>query len=133
LFFFVDVYKQLYIFTFNVLDYVPILIFITINLINFFLTFFVYKQLHYLFKYSGFAIYFIQITSHSICSIINPGLPHRNNYISDSVMQILYNNMKLSGLTFEKYKICKICNILVNTDDHVIHCEECQVCVKSIF
>ncbi len=46
-------------------------------------------------------------------------------------MQIIYNNMKLSGLTFNKYKVCKICNILVNSDDNVIHCDDCQVCIKS--
>ena len=63
--------------------------------------------------------------------LINPGIPNKNNYISDNVMQIIYMNMKMSGLTFDKYRTCKICNILVNKDDIVIHCDDCNICVKG--
>jgi hypothetical protein len=46
-------------------------------------------------------------------------------------MEVLYNKIKLSEMNFNAYKICRICNILVKNADHVIHCEDCGVCVKS--
>ena len=100
-------------------------------MINIFMSILVYPNIHSAFRYLGLIIYLIQILSHIFTSIINPGIPHRNNYISESVMEILYNSMKLSELNFRKYKICKICNILVNSEDHVVHCEDCGVCIKS--
>ena len=103
------------------------------NTINIYSVIHIYPYIHFLFKYIGYAIYSIQILSHIFTSIINPGIPHRNNYINSDVMEILYNNMKLqeSEMNFRSYKVCKICNILVKSEDHVVHCEDCGVCVKG--
>ncbi len=101
------------------------------NAINLLFIYFIYPRVFFVFKYIGLAIFLVQITSQVYTTLINPGIPHKNNYISDSVMQIIYKNMKLSGLTFDKYRICKICNILVNKDQDVIHCDECNICVEG--
>jgi hypothetical protein len=80
-------------------------------------------------KYIGNTLYVIQVISQIYTTIINPGIPHRNNYISDEVMETLYQNMRLNNVNFDKYRICRQCNILVNTDQHITHCEECDVCI----
>jgi len=82
-------------------------------------------------KYLGMIIYLIQILSLISTSLINPGIPHRSNYLSESIITVLSNSMKLSELKFRKYKVCKVCNILVNSYDEVIHCEDCGICIKS--
>ena len=99
--------------------------------INFLFIIFIYPKLYFLFKYFGLGIFLIQIITQLYTTMINPGIPNKNNYVSDSVMQIITQNMKLSGLKFDKYRICKICNILVTKDDNVIHCEDCDICVKG--
>lgn len=101
------------------------------NAVNFLFIFLIYPKIHFAFKYIGLSIFIIQTLSQIFTMLINPGIPNKNNYISDSVMQIIYQNMKLSGLTFDKYRICKICNILVSKEDSVIHCDDCNICVKG--
>ena len=65
-------------------------------------------------------------------TIITPGIPHRNNYISDEVMETLYQNMRLNNVNFDKYRVCKQCNILVNTEQKITLCEECDICIIDL-
>ncbi len=102
------------------------------NAINFLFIYFIYPRIFIIFKLIGLSIFIIQNLSQIFTTLINPGIPNKNNYISDSIMQIIYKNMKLSGIKFDKYRICKQCNILVQKDDDVIHCDECDICVKGI-
>jgi len=102
-----------------------------INLANFLFIIFIYPYIYFVFKYIGITIYLGQTISHIYTMLINPGIPNKNNYISENVLQIIYENMKMSGITFDKYRTCKICNILVNKDDSVIHCDDCDICVKG--
>ena len=67
------------------------------------------------------------------CTIINPGIPHRNNYVSDGVMLSIYQQVKQNNYKFDKYRVCKICNILVNVEQNITHCEDCNICVESIY
>jgi hypothetical protein len=104
-----------------------------INLANFLFIIYIYPYIYFIFKYIGITIYLIQSISHIYTTLINPGIPNKNNYISDNVLQIIYANMKMSGVTFNNYLNCKICNILVNKEDNVVHCDDCDICVKGIF
>lgn len=102
-----------------------------VNLANFLFIIFIYPRIYFVFKYIGISIYLIQELSQVYTMLINPGIPNKNSYISENVLQIIYINMKMSGLTFDKYRTCKICNILVNKEDNVIHCDDCNICVKG--
>ena len=103
------------------------------NTANFLFIFFIYPNIYIGFKYFGISIFLIQVMIHLYTMLINPGIPNKNNYISENVLQIIYMNMKMSGMTFDKYRTCKICNILVNKEDGVIHCDDCNICVKGNF
>lgn len=39
--------------------------------------------------------------------------------------------MKVNNVKLEKYRICKLCNIVVLVDNNVIHCEDCDICVEG--
>jgi hypothetical protein len=109
-----------------------IILFLLINTFNNLLMLFVYPYSHYLFKYIGNTIYVLQVFSQIYTTIINPGIPNRNNYISEEVMETLYHNMRLNDVMFDKYRICRQCNILVTIDENIIHCDECDICFRGI-
>lgn len=113
------------------IDFMSIILFVIINLVNAMLIFFVYKELYVILKLIGVSIYIIQVFSQVTCTLINPGIPHRNNYVSDSIMHTIYQNIKYNNYKFDKYRVCKICNILVSVEQDVTHCEECNICVEG--
>ncbi len=94
---------------------------------------FVYSELYFALKYAGLMIYLLQIFSQIYCTLINPGIPHRNNYVSDGIMHTIYQNVKHNNYKFDKYRVCKRCNILVTVEQQVTHCEECNICVEGKF
>ena len=109
-----------------------VILFLLVNIFNTLLIFFIYPYTHYLIKYVGNTIYVIQVFSQIYTTIINPGVPNRNLYISDEVMETLYHNMRMNDVNFDRYRICRQCNILVTTDDNIIHCDECDICFKGM-
>lgn len=112
--------------------YMSLILFFVINVINYLLIKFVYDDLNFFFKYCGVIVYILQVISQTHCTLSNPGIPHRNNYVSDSVMHMIYQGVKSNHVRFDKYRVCKRCNILVTLDQHVTHCEECNICVEGI-
>ncbi len=73
----------------------------------------------------------MQIISQLVCTILNPGIPNRNNYVSDGVMHSIYQQVKYNNYKFDKYRVCKICNIIVTVDQDITHCEDCNICVEG--
>lgn len=108
-----------------------LILFLVVNVFNSLLLIFVYPKFHYLVKYTGMLIYFLQVLSQTYTTLRNPGIPHRNNYVSDTIMHTIYQNIRYNNYKFDKYRICKACNILVNTDQKVTHCEECNICYEG--
>ena len=108
-----------------------IILFLAINVFNTFLILVIYPNTHYLVKYIGNTIYVLQVISQIYTTIINPGIPHRNNYISEDVMETIYQNMKMNDVNLEKYRVCRQCNILVMTEQKITHCEECDICISG--
>ena len=83
------------------------------------------------FKLIGLLLYITQVLSHLFTMLINPGLPDKNNYISNEVINIFQNNSEYDSSFLKKYRKCDICNILVQTKNEVIHCENCNICVEG--
>jgi hypothetical protein len=70
-------------------------------------------------------IWALQFFSHISTALINPGIPSRNNFLPCYIKENKINlNEKNPNL-----QICRLCNIVVNKDDNVSHCEECDLCV----
>jgi hypothetical protein len=86
-----------------------------------------------MFRFIGICLYIVQTSSQLYTSLINPGIPHRNNYLSEAVMETMYKNHRLNNVKFDKYRLCRNCNILVNLEQNITHCEDCNICVAGIF
>jgi hypothetical protein len=115
----------------NYLVYMSFILLAIINLANLGLCYFVYPNTHIVIKYIGLIIYLIQNSSQLYCTMINPGIPSRNNYLSEEVIFTMYRYMKENNIKFDKYRVCGICNILVFIEQQVIHCEDCNICVEG--
>jgi len=73
-------------------------------------------------------IWGVQFFSHLLTACINPGIPSRKNFLPEYIKENKINlNEKNPNL-----QICRLCNIVVNKNDDVSHCEECDVCVIGI-
>lgn len=110
-----------------------LILFSIINIINLLLLLLVFPRIYYIIKYIGEILFILQVFSQLYTTIINPGIPHRNNYVSDSIMLTIYKHVKEGNYRFDKYRVCKRCNILVTTDQEVTHCEDCNICVEGIY
>jgi hypothetical protein len=109
-----------------------ILLTLIFNGFNLFLSYVIYPNIHYIFKYIGNTVFIIQVISQFYTTIVNPGIPHRNNYVSHGVMETLSKYARHNETTLDKYRVCKECNILVKLDQSVIHCEECNICIEDL-
>lgn len=74
-------------------------------------------------KMFGFVIYFIQIVSYTYTALINPGIP-KKEFDADGDLRDALKNIK-------SFRICKICNIIMNKDIDTTHCDECNVCIEG--
>ncbi len=63
-------------------------------------------------------IYFIQLLSSLFTLLRNPGTPKRENFYS--------------SFGIKKFKICKLCNVIMNLDKKTYHCKYCDICVIGI-
>jgi hypothetical protein len=74
-------------------------------------------------KYIGIIIYLIQITSYTFTALVNPGLVKRGMHLK------YYNKEEFAGM--KNFRICNLCNVIMNMDDNTFHCEECDVCIEG--
>jgi hypothetical protein len=76
-------------------------------------------------------VYFIQVSSHMLTSLVNPGIPSKENICpADVASNGKVNVANIAG--YENHKYCKTCNILVPNNRNVNHCDECDICIEGI-
>jgi hypothetical protein len=103
-----------------------------LTVLNILLSYTIYPHVHITIKYLGNLLYITQLISQQYTAFVNPGIPHRNNYVSQGVMETISKYIKNNDTTFDKYRVCKQCNILVKLENSVMHCEDCNICVEGI-
>ena len=57
--------------------------------------------------------------------LLNPGIPS-----PDSFSKIAIKNIQKEDRKY--FKVCEICNIIVDNYDDVRHCTECNICIKKL-
>jgi hypothetical protein len=83
-------------------------------------------------KIISLTIYSIQFLSQLRATMADPGVPHKNNYVSEEVIYTMYQHMKINKIeTIERYNICKECNIVVKQEQYVVHCNDCEICIEG--
>ena len=94
--------------------------------------YFLWNKVYSLPRNIGVGIFLIQNLSYWYTALANPGIPIKYHL----------NNMNLENIVEEKgsrkikssdksHRICRVCNILINIDLDMIHCDECDVCVEG--
>jgi len=105
---------------------------IIINSVHWLLVKYSYPFLPLFLVIPGYIIYIMQMGSQFWTAFGNPGIPNRNNYLSEEVVEYLKSNNIQKKTMFEYFKICRTCNILITYDKTISHCDICGICVLGI-
>ena len=84
--------------------------------------------IHTVFPYMQYLLtifYLMNFLNHSYIVLLNPGIPSPDNFSKNYLKTIKKEDRKF-------FQVCEICNIIVDCDDDVRHCTECNICVKKM-
>ena len=74
-------------------------------------------------------IYLTSFFCHLYIYLFNPGIPSIDHYYKRFIQS--KNYMKMSENEKKNYYVCELCNIIVNHNENIEHCEDCQICVEN--
>ena len=108
-----------------------VIIFI-VNLINIINIIFINFNIHSFFSFIEYFLFYFQFIFHLITVFINEGIPEKKWFLSDELIKNLCRNEYLNqNFNFEKFQICKICNLLIFKNQNAFHCEFCNICCEE--
>ena len=84
--------------------------------------------IHVVFGYMQYLLtifYFFCFVNHMFLVLFNPGIPRPENFSKDFMKTIKKEDRKY-------FRVCEICNIIVDQSDGVRHCTECNVCMNKL-
>lgn len=82
-----------------------------------------WDMLNFYFKMIGIGLYFTQLISYILTALINPGFPKKE-------MNLKY---MVKNVPFKNFRICGVCNVIMNIDESTSHCEDCNICIEGIY
>lgn len=95
--------------------------------------YFLFENLSIFLRLIAYSIFLFEFISQAYCTLINPGIPHRNNYISERIIHLISQGLQADPNYLNKYRICKKCNIIVPAEQPITHCDICNICCESIY
>lgn len=93
--------------------------------------YFLFPYLSSFLRLVSYCVFLFQFITHIYCSLINPGIPSRNNFISERIIHLISQGLQVDPNYLNKYRICKKCNIIISADQPITHCDICKICVES--
>jgi hypothetical protein len=72
----------------------------------------------------GIFVWFTQVISYSYTVLINPGVVKRE-------MSIKLFHSSTYKLSIKNYRVCSICQVVMNMDEQTAHCDDCGVCIEG--
>ena len=86
--------------------------------------FFLHLNLNIYIRYIGNVLYFLQISTYTLVTLKNPGIPSNKN-------KLLAKNEK-EGI-FKSFSHCSMCNsyVAIDSDEITFHCPDCDVCIEG--
>ena len=81
-------------------------------------------------KFMLISFYLNCFICHMFIYLINPGIPDIKYY-----SKIFFKNenyIKMKEEEKKNYRLCEICNIIVNIKDEIEHCDECDICINKL-
>jgi hypothetical protein len=70
----------------------------------------------------GICLYIAQMISYILTALINPGLPKKE-------MNLKY---MVKSVPFKNFRICGVCNVVMNIDENTSHCDDCNICIEGM-
>ncbi len=61
------------------------------------------------------------MTSYCLTVLVNPGLPKKETNLKYTVNKV----------SFKNFRICGVCNVIMNIDENTTHCDDCNVCIEG--
>ena len=93
------------------------------------LIYFIGKSIPIYMKYLLILNYLICFFCHIYIFLVNPGIPSIDHY--RKIFLKSENYMKMGESEKKHYYLCEICNIIINFNEDIEHCEECQICIEK--
>ena len=110
----------------------PISLLLMLNIVNIGTVLFLSKFIHVLFLTISIFIFVIQSSCHWFLLIINPGIPSRKWFLPVEIIQKLSDEHSFKQhFNVARYQICKKCQLLIDKELSIIHCEYCNVCCEE--
>ncbi len=91
-----------------------------------------YPYLSLFLRLISYCVFLFEFVTQTYCTFINPGIPSRNNFISERIIHLIGQGLQVDPNYLNKYRICKKCNIIVPADQPITHCDICNICVESM-
>lgn len=106
--------------------------------------YFLWNNIYVTARNIGFSIFIFQSVCYWYTALINPGIPIKHHLQYSNI----YNNSPENSINeesdpevnsrkikkakkVENKRICRSCNLLIDLDLDMIHCEECDVCIEG--
>ncbi len=65
-----------------------------------------------------------QVFAYSYTVLINPGLVKQE-------MNIKHFSSPTNKIKIKNYRVCNICQVVMNMDNYTTHCDDCGVCIEG--
>ena len=88
------------------------------------------NSIFFFLKYILIILYLNCFLCHIYIFLANPGIPSIDHY-----SKIVLKSANFSKMNEEQKKyfyICEVCNIIINYNENIEHCEECDICVLKL-
>ena len=100
-------------------------------MIEFLITLIILPKISIFYRYLSFIIYLVQLFSQMYTVLVNAGIPKKINYLSNRIIKTLELSSYYDKSIFEKYRICKYCNIIIKAKKNSFHCNCCNICLEG--
>ena len=113
------------------LDYMSLILYLLFFILSILFIYLIYPDLSPFMRLIALFVFLFQFITQSFCTLNNPGIPHRNNFISERIIHLISQGLQDNPNYLNNYRICKKCNIIIPTDTPITHCDICNICCES--
>jgi hypothetical protein len=82
--------------------------------------------MNYCVKLFGEVNYIVFMASYVYTALVNPGIPKKDLWIKNVSINDAFQSNKI-----QNYRICSICQLIMNIDENTTHCDDCEICIEG--
>lgn len=89
----------------------------------------IHSSIPFFMSFSLLLIYFTCFLCHIFIFLVNPGIPTIDHY--SKMMMKSENYVKMTEIERKNFYECEKCNIMINYNENIEHCDDCDICVEN--